>query len=94
MMDATWASNAAASPPHRSGNVQIVLIKEEFMAKINPIELQKSLKGVDYPASKEDVIKAAEKNGADDEIMDALQNLSDDSFEKPTDVTKALSDDM
>jgi hypothetical protein len=94
MMDATWVSSAAASPLHRSGSVQIVLIKEEFMAKINPIELQKSLKGVDYPASKEDVIKAAEKNGANDEIMDALQNLSDDSFEKPTDVTKALSDDM
>jgi hypothetical protein len=64
------------------------------MAKINPIELQKSLKGVDYPATKEDVVSAARKNGADDEIMSALQNLSDKSFEKPTDVTKALSDDM
>jgi hypothetical protein len=68
--------------------------EEDFVAKINPIELQKSLKGVDYPASKEDVVKAAEKNGADDEIMEALKNLSNDSFEKPTDVTKALSDDM
>ncbi len=64
------------------------------MAKVNPIELQKSLKGVDYPASKEDIVKAAEKNGADDGIMEALKNLSDTSFEKPTDVTKALSDDM
>ena len=64
------------------------------MAKINPIELQKSLKGVDYPATKEDVVNAAKKNGADQEIIDALENLSDDSFEKPTDVTKALSDDM
>jgi hypothetical protein len=64
------------------------------MAKINPIELQKSLKGVDYPASKDDVVKAAEKNGADNEVLDALRNLSEDSFEKPTDVTKALSDEM
>ncbi len=64
------------------------------MAKINPIELQKSLKGVDYPASKDDVVKAAEKNGADKEVMDALQSLKDQSFEKPTDVTKALSDEM
>ena len=64
------------------------------MAKINPIELQKYLKGVDYPASKDDVVKAAEKNGADDEILEALKGISDESFERPTDVTKALSDEM
>ena len=64
------------------------------MAKVNPIELQKSLKGVDYPANKDDIVKAAEKNGADAEILDALRNLQDDSFEKPTDVSKALSDEM
>lgn len=64
------------------------------MAKINPIELQKSLKGVDYPASKDDVVNAARKNGADKEVMDALQGLEDQTFEKPTDVTKALGDEM
>lgn len=64
------------------------------MANINPIDLQKSLKGVDYPAKKDDLVKAAEKNGADDGVMNALKNLSDDTFNKPTDVTKALSDDM
>ncbi len=50
------------------------------MAKINPIELQKSLKGVDYPASKDDVVKAAEQNGADEEILEALGNMSDNTF--------------
>jgi len=65
-----------------------------MMAKINPIELQKYLKGVDYPASKEDVVQAAEKNGADEDILEALRNVREDSFEKPTDVTKALSDEM
>lgn len=64
------------------------------MAKINPIELQKSLKGVDYPAKKDDIVKAAEENGADDDVLDALKNLPDQSFERPTDVTKALSDEM
>jgi hypothetical protein len=64
------------------------------MAKINPIELQKYLKGVDYPASKDDVVAAAEQNGADKEVLDALRNVSEDTFEKPTDVTKALSNDM
>lgn len=64
------------------------------MAKINPIELQKSLKGVDYPAKKDDIVKAAEENGADDDVLDALKDLPDQSFERPTDVTKALSDEM
>jgi hypothetical protein len=64
------------------------------MAKINPIELQKSLKGVDYPATKDDIVKAAENYGAEDEILEALRNISEDNFEKPTDVTKALSDEM
>lgn len=31
------------------------------MAKVNPIDVQKHLKGLDYPATKEDVIKHAEK---------------------------------
>jgi hypothetical protein len=68
--------------------------EEVLMAKINPIELQKSLKGVDYPAKKDDIVKAAEKNGADDDVMEALKNISEDTFEKPTDVTKALSSEM
>lgn len=64
------------------------------MVNINPIGLQKSLKGVDYPAKKDDLVQAAEKNGADDDVLKALKNLPDDTFNKPTDVTKALSDDM
>lgn len=64
------------------------------MEKINPIELEKSLKGVDYPASKDDVVKAAKKNGASKEVMDALNGLDDQTFEKPTDVTKALGNEM
>lgn len=60
------------------------------MAKINPIEMQKSLKGVDYPAKKDDVVSAAEKNGADDDILEALKNLSEDTFETPADVSKAI----
>ncbi|MBB6098911.1 hypothetical protein HNR42_002346 [Deinobacterium chartae] len=64
------------------------------MAKLNPIELQKHLSGVDYPASKQDLLEAAQKNGGDDEIREALEGLPDQTFNKPTDVTAALSDRM
>jgi hypothetical protein len=61
------------------------------MAKLNPIELQKALKGVDYPASKDDLVKAAEGNGAGGDIMDALNVLGDVHFNTPADVTEAVS---
>lgn len=60
------------------------------MAKLNPIEVQKALKGVDYPAKKDDIVRTAQDNGADQGILDALNNLSGDSFETPADVQGAL----
>ncbi|PSB23204.1 hypothetical protein C7B61_17855 [filamentous cyanobacterium CCP1] len=60
------------------------------MAKVNPIELQKHLKGVDYPASKQDLIKTAEKHGADDKIRSVLEQLPDEQFDTPTDVNQAI----
>ncbi|MDQ3539905.1 MAG: DUF2795 domain-containing protein [Chloroflexota bacterium] len=62
------------------------------MAKINPIELQKHLKGMSYPASKQDVIDKAKENGADQELQSMLENLSDDQFQTPADVNKAIGD--
>lgn len=61
------------------------------MAKPTPIEMEKYLKGVDYPASKEDLLESAKRNGAEQQICEVIQSLPDRCFEKPTDVTKALS---
>lgn len=62
------------------------------MAKINPVELQKHLKGVDYPASKEDLIKNAEQQGADDNALFMLKQLPDRQYEKPTDVNHEIGE--
>jgi hypothetical protein len=58
---------------------------------VNPIELQKHLGGVDYPASRDDLVAAAEKNGAGDEVLDALKGLPEQDFDAPTAVTRAVS---
>jgi len=58
---------------------------------VNPIELQKHLGGVDYPASRDDLVAAAEKNGAGDEVLDALKGLPEQDFDAPTAVTHAVS---
>ncbi len=60
------------------------------MAKVNPIQLQKSLKGTKYPASKQDLLKAAKDNKAEEGIRKALETLPDQNFARPSDVSKAL----
>ncbi len=55
--------------------------------------IQQHLVGVDYPAQKSDLIKAAQKNSASDEVLSDLRNLPDQEYGSPTDVMEALSDD-
>ncbi len=62
------------------------------MAKLNPIELQKHLKGLDYPAKRDAIVSQAESNGADAEILDVLRKLKDGEYEKPTDIAHAVTE--
>jgi Protein of unknown function (DUF2795) len=55
----------------------------------SPANVQRYLKGVDYPASKDDLIAAARDNGAPEQVMDLLQRLPGDQFEGPAGVMKA-----
>jgi Protein of unknown function (DUF2795) len=61
------------------------------MAKINPIQLQKHLKGMDYPASKQKLVQQAQKNGADDNAISVLEQLPDNEYGSPTAVSQAVS---
>jgi hypothetical protein len=53
-------------------------------------DVQKALKGADYPASREELIELAESNGADDEVVEALRDADDDDFDGPDQVMAAL----
>jgi hypothetical protein len=57
---------------------------------VNPIEVQKHLSGIEYPASKSDVIATAEANGAPQEILEALQAADGEEFDGPDEVQAAL----
>ena len=61
--------------------------------KPTPIELQKYLGGVDYPAAKDDLVRTARDNGAPDDVVSALESSEQDSFDGPTAVSSALSGD-
>ncbi|MBA2530469.1 MAG: DUF2795 domain-containing protein [Euzebyales bacterium] len=47
---------------------------------LNPIEVQKALKGVSYPAIKGDLVSAAQGNGAASDISGALESLPDKEY--------------
>jgi hypothetical protein len=67
--------------------------KDRSMAdKPNPIEIQKALGGVDYPASAEDLVKNAEQSGADKSVLEVLRKLPQGSYDSPAEVSKAVSD--
>jgi hypothetical protein len=56
---------------------------------VSPIDIQKALSGMDYPASKADIVRHAEQQGADKEVLDALRNIDDREYEGPSGVSSA-----
>ena len=60
------------------------------MAKVNPLQVQKFLGGLDYPASKQDLIKRAEQEGVDENGRSILEQLPDGGYETPAEVSKAI----
>ena len=58
----------------------------------NPIQVQKFLGGVDYPATRETLLSHAKGSGADSNVLDALGNIPDKEYDSPTAVSSAVSD--
>ncbi len=55
----------------------------------SPANVQKYLKGVEYPSNKEDLVRQARGNGAPEEVIDTIEGFEDDEFGGPQDVMKA-----
>ncbi|MET9320553.1 DUF2795 domain-containing protein [Streptomyces sp. NPDC003038] len=60
------------------------------MASISPIDVQKALKGADYPASRDDLVSLAKKNGADQQIVEKLSHSGSKKFDGPSEVQKTV----
>jgi hypothetical protein len=59
----------------------------------SPIEVQKALKDIDYPASKKDLIKHAKKHDAKREVMKDLDELPEKEYKNAADVSKEFKGD-
>lgn len=60
----------------------------------SPIGIQKALKGASYPARKQDLLKTAQANGADDSTLKTLRDMPDDEYDTPAAVSKAVGHEM
>ena len=59
---------------------------------VSPIDLQKALSGIDYPAGKDDIVQHAERNGGSKEVVEALRKIEDREYEGPSGVSSAVFD--
>lgn len=58
--------------------------------KSNPQDIQNYLSGVNYPARRDELVNAAERNNAPDDVMRQLREMPDQRFEQPTEVQEIL----
>lgn len=61
------------------------------MQHANPVQIQKFLKGIDYPVNKEALLANAKKMGADKNVCASLEQLPEENFEAPIDLSEALA---
>ncbi len=51
--------------------------------RVSASQIQLYLKGVNYPASKQDIVSAAQKNGAPSNVMSFINRLPDKQYGGP-----------
>ena len=56
----------------------------------SPIEVQKSLKDIDYPVHKKDLIQHAKKRGASEKVLAVLKSLPEKEYTNDADVSKCF----
>lgn len=61
------------------------------MSVPSPIQMQKFLAGVDYPASRDELVKHARSKGADDAVLKHLKKLPNRSYDGPSAVSKEFA---
>ena len=59
----------------------------------NPIDLQRHLKGVDYPATRDELVSKAREAGANEDILRALEAIPERDYEDPAQVSEAIGKD-
>jgi len=62
------------------------------MPNVSPAEVEKSLKGINYLQRNKNLIKHAQQQGANQDVMGVLKEMRDQEFNSPMDVSKAIGE--
>jgi hypothetical protein len=54
------------------------------------MQLQESLAGLDYPVSKEDLVRWAQENGVGTDTLQLLRSLPVEQFQSPAEIGDAI----
>lgn len=57
-----------------------------------PVEIQQYLSGIEYPATKEDLIEHAQSTEATENVLALLATLPEREYASPADVSKAIGE--
>ncbi len=58
--------------------------------KVSPAQVEFYLKGIKFPANKQDIIQQAEDNGADKPVLNILGSLKEKEYHSPIDISKSI----
>ena len=61
------------------------------MANPDFIEVQKYLSGMDYPATKSDIVEHARGQGASEDVVQALDRTADREYDGPNAVSEEVA---
>ena len=56
----------------------------------SPVNVTHHLKGIDFPAGKQDLVQHAKGNGAPPEVMEKIEAMPDQSYGSMAEVTKGF----
>ena len=73
-----------------AAQVEAVAMPTERGVRASLAEIEKFLKGIDFPASKQDLIQYAEDNNAPEHVIEVLNNMPDQQYGSAADVAKGI----
>lgn len=62
------------------------------MTNPNPAQLDRHVAGLDFPASRDDLVRQASEQGAHEQVVNTLRKLPDTDYDGPDAVSNALSE--
>ena len=54
------------------------------------VEIEKALKGMDYPANKQELVQKAKENNASQEVIQTIEGLKGNNFNSSREVQEAF----